>query len=92
MMSGSPIRPVLATRSSRLGAYLFIKYLYEQKWLLTKKTLLVQGITLKLPSGSKVALVGPSGGGKVRPSVIKVPYHAYAVPHLQFLFIKKKEL
>lgn len=26
---------------------------------------LIQGITLKLKPGSKVALVGPSGGGKV---------------------------
>jgi ABC-type transport system involved in cytochrome bd biosynthesis fused ATPase/permease subunit len=27
----------------------------------------LQGITLKLQPGSKVALVGPSGGGKVLP-------------------------
>lgn len=29
---------------------------------------------MKLQSGSKVALVGPSGGGKVRPCVVKVPF------------------
>jgi ABC-type multidrug transport system fused ATPase/permease subunit len=36
----------------------------------------LQGITLKLTPGSKVALVGPSGGGKVRTVFLYANYLA----------------